>query len=107
MGILHKALLDLNKRPSTPVSPQALGAPLLILLPAAGHNFSVFTVCLESPREERAGVGERWNLLLHVSYSMAVRIVAGPSVVAALASVQWCPGLGIPNRKSASSATRS
>lgn len=51
MGVLHKALLDWNKRLETeellyppPLSPQALGAPLLILLPAAAQNFSVFSV---------------------------------------------------------------
>lgn len=40
------------------------------------------------------------------SCRVAVRIVAEPSVPAALASVQQCHVPGTPNRKSASSAMR-
>lgn len=94
--------------PSTPSLPGPWGSHSSSFLQHLVTTLiSSFCECLESPREEPTGVGEKRILLLRVSYSMAVRTVAGPSVAAVLASTLWYLGLATLNRKSASSATQS
>lgn len=93
MGILHEALLDLNQvrleiekllyppmlSLSRPWGPHSSSSSQQLFAPSVSSS----CVCLKGTREEPAGVGERWIPLLHVSCSMAVRTVAGPSVPAA------------------------